>query len=111
MGRWYADHVGFKVTRRREDPPYTHFLSDDTSRLVVELYTNPQAAIPDYAARHPLTFHFAVTAVDARAECRRLEAAGARLYQEETLPDGSLVVMMRDPWGVPLQICQRTQPF
>ena len=24
---------------------------------------------------------------------------------------GTLLIMLRDPWGVPLQLCQRTQPF
>jgi hypothetical protein len=40
-----------------------------------------------------------------------LEKAGARLFLEEPLPDGSRLIMMRDPWGVPLQLCQRAKPF
>jgi predicted enzyme related to lactoylglutathione lyase len=56
-------------------------------------------------------FHFAVVAADARAECRRLEKAGARLFLEEPQPDGSMLIMMRDPWGVPVQLCQRAKPF
>jgi catechol 2,3-dioxygenase-like lactoylglutathione lyase family enzyme len=111
MSRWYVEHLGFKVARRREDAPYTHFLADETGRVIVELYSNPQAAVPDYAARHPLVFHFAVVAADARAECHRLEKAGARLFLEEPQPDGSMLIMMRDPWGVPVQLCQRAKPF
>jgi 3-hydroxyacyl-CoA dehydrogenase len=52
-----------------------------------------------------------VAATDARAERARLENAGAQLFLEEPQPDGSLLIMLRDPWGVPLQLCQRTQPF
>ncbi len=111
ISRWYVDHLGFVVTRHREDPPYTHFLADATGRVIVELYSNPRAEVPDYAARHPLVFHFAVVATEARAERQRLEAAGAQCFQEEALPDGSLLIMMRDPWGIPLQLCQRAQPF
>jgi len=111
MSRWYVEHLGFTVARHREDAPYTHFLADETGRVIVELYSNPQAAVPDYAARHPLVFHFAVGAADARAECRRLEKAGARLFLEEPQPDGSMLIMMRDPWGVPIQLCQRAKPF
>jgi catechol 2,3-dioxygenase-like lactoylglutathione lyase family enzyme len=111
MARWYVDHAGFAIVRQREDAPYTHFLADETGRVIVELYTNPGAAIPDYAAAHPLCFHLAVVARDARAERQRLEAAGATLFREEPQPDGSLLIMLRDPWGVPLQLCQRTQPF
>jgi catechol 2,3-dioxygenase-like lactoylglutathione lyase family enzyme len=111
MSRWYVDHVGFKIVRRREEPPYTHFLSDETGRIVVELYTNLTQAFLDFAATHPLLFHFAVVATDARSDRQRLEKAGASLLTEEVLPDGSVLVMLRDPWGVPLQLCQRTTPF
>jgi catechol 2,3-dioxygenase-like lactoylglutathione lyase family enzyme len=111
QARWYVQHVGFTIARFREDAPFTHFLADETGRTVVELYTNPKAVIPDYAAAHPLCFHIAVVAPDAKAECARLERAGATLFLAEPQPDGSLLVMMRDPWGVPLQLCQRTQPF
>lgn len=111
QSRWYVTHVGFQIVRQREEPPHTHFLADDTGRIVIELYTNPAAAIPNYAAAHPLCFHLAVIAADATAERFRLEAAGATLALEEPLPDGSLLIMMRDPWGVPLQLCQRARPF
>lgn len=111
MSRWYVENVGFKILRQRDEAPYTHFLADDAGRVVVELYSNPKAVIPDYAASHPLTFHFAVYTPDARAERLRLEKAGATLFIEDPLPDGSLLIMLRDPWGVPLQLCQRAQPF
>lgn len=108
---WYADHLGFRIARWRADPPFTHFLADETGRVVVELYSNPRATIPEYPTMHPLCFHIAVVARDAAVEARRLELAGARLFLEEPQPDGSLLVMMRDPWGVPLQLCQRREPF
>ena len=109
--QWYVEHVGFTVARRREDAPFMHFLADDTGRIIVELYSNPKAPYPAYAQSHPLLFHIALVAPDARAERTRLEKAGATLFLEEPQPDGSLLIMMRDPWGVPLQLCQRTQPF
>ena len=108
---WYVQHLGFKVARAREEAPYTHFLADETGRTIIELYSNPKAAIPDYAAAHPLCFHVAVATPDARAERIRLERAGAELVLDDPQPDGSVLVMMRDPWGVPLQLCQRTNPF
>ena len=88
-----------------------HFLADDTGRTIVELYSNPQAPYPDYKNAHPLLFHVALVAPDARAERARLEQAGATFFSEDPQPDGSLLIMMRDPWGVPLQLCQRTKPF
>ena len=111
MAAWYVRHVGFQIVRQLDTPPFTHFLADDTGRVVLELYNNPLGAIPDYAARHPLTFHLAVMAADAGAERDRLLQAGATVAVEEPLPDGSLLIMMRDPWGVPLQLCQRARPM
>jgi catechol 2,3-dioxygenase-like lactoylglutathione lyase family enzyme len=111
MSQWYVEQLGFVVARRRDDAPHTHFLADETGRVVVELYTNPAASMTDFANAHPLTFHFAVVTPHARAERTRLEQAGATFFVEETPPDGSVLIMMRDPWGVPLQLCQRTTPF
>ncbi|MSU70472.1 MAG: hypothetical protein EXS39_06810 [Opitutaceae bacterium] len=64
MSLWYVQHLGFKIVRSRDDAPYTHFLADETGRVFVELYTNPKATIPNYAAAHPLCFHFAVVATE-----------------------------------------------
>jgi len=111
MARWYVEHLGFQIARRREDAHFTHFLADETGRIVIELYTNPAALIPNYANQDPLVYHLAVFTPDARAEQQRLEKIGATLYFEDNLPDGSRLTMMRDPWGVPLQLCQRSKPF
>ena len=111
IARWYVEHLGMTVARSRDDAPFTHFLADESGRVIVEFYTNPTAAIPDYAAAHPLCFHIAFVAKDAREIRAKLEQAGAKLFIEETTPDGSLLIMMRDPWGIPLQFCQRTKPF
>ena len=42
---------------------------------------------------------------------RRLEAAGAKYFEEVKLPDGSHLITLRDPWGVPIQLCRRGRPM
>jgi glyoxylase I family protein len=111
LAQWYAQHLGFRIVRDVGGPTNTLFLGDETGRVVVELYHNPAAPVPPYASTHPLCFHFAVVATDARAERSRLEGAGATFVEEVTPPDGSVLIMLRDPWGVPVQLCQRTRPF
>jgi glyoxylase I family protein len=108
---WYVAHLGLSVRRARMDPPYTHFLSDETGRVFLELYTNPSDPVPDYSSQHPLRVHFAFATTMARTEKTRLEKVGASVAAEETLADGTLLIMLRDPWGVPLQLCQRAAPF
>lgn len=111
MSRWYVEHLGLQIIRRREDAPYTHFLGDDTGRVFIELYSNPAAVYPNYAAQHPLVFHFAMFSTDAAVDRERLEKAGATFVVEDSAADGTRLVMMRDPWGVAVQFCQRTKPF
>ncbi len=111
QARWYVEHLGFSVVRGQEDPPFIHFLSDGSGRVIVELYSNPAGPVPDYSAMHPLSFHFAMVSEDATADRARLERAGATLLTENRLDDGSIIVMMRDPWNLPLQLCQRSEPF
>ena len=109
--RWLVTHLGFTVARSFDVAPYMHFLADETGRVIVELYTNPNAIIPDYRAQHPLVFHLALVSTDTVAERARLEKAGCTFFAEDALPDGSRLLMMKDPWGLPLQFCQRAKPF
>lgn len=108
---WYTKHLGLRIARTRADAPYTTFLADDSGRVIVELYSNPAGPIPDYKSAHPLTFHVAFVAPDPASVRNRLLAAGASAAYEESLPDGSFLIMLRDPWGVPLQFVHRATPF
>jgi hypothetical protein len=91
--------------------PYTHFLGDDTGRVFIELYTNPSAMIPDYAGLHHLVVHIAFYTMDSGADRARLEKVGAKFSVEDTANDGTRLIIMRDPWGIALQLCQRGKPF
>lgn len=111
MSRWYVEHLGLTVLRSIPAAPHTHFLGDDTGRVFVEFYSNPAAVFPDYAASHPFVLHVAFFAPDAGAAAQRLQAAGATPFSDDLLPDGSRLIFLRDPWGVPVQLCQRANPF
>jgi glyoxylase I family protein len=108
---WYVTHLGLKVARARNDAPFTSFLSDDTGRVIFEVYSNTAAPYPDFQAAHPLCFHVAFVADDPSAVRAKLVAAGATPAYEESLPDGSILIMVRDPWGIPLQLVKRMTPF
>jgi catechol 2,3-dioxygenase-like lactoylglutathione lyase family enzyme len=108
---WWVKNLGLTIGRKRDDAPFTHFLTDATGRVFVELYSNPSAAMPDYGQMNPLVFHVAFVSTDALAQRARLEKAGATFVLEDKLPDGTSLLMMRDLWGVPLQFCQRAKPF
>jgi len=100
-----------RVVRRSADASRIHFLADAAGRAVIEIYCNAADPIPDYAAMHPLRFHIAFATDDPDTSRRALVAAGATLVDERTTPDGSRLLMLRDPWGVPLQLCKRPTPL
>ena len=109
--RWLVEHLGFTIYRAPDGPTRMHFLADETGRIVLELYTNTAATIPDYKAQSPLITHFALVSTDGSADSARLQKAGATLVSDDTAPDGSRLVMLKDPWGFALQLCQRAKPF
>ena len=105
---WYCRHCGLRVVRHVPQPVQMHFLADD-SATVLEIYCNPRDQVPDYRSMNPLLFHIALASADPSADSARLMAAGAGLVEEMKLPDGSHLVMLRDPWGVALQLCKRAR--
>ena len=108
---WYVEHLGAAILTRLTEGPLTTFLADASGRVFVEVYRNPAGATDDFSARHPLTFHFAFQTADARALMQRLQAAGAVVVEEQQPGPGTHLVMLRDPWGIPLQLCQRIRPY
>ena len=63
--------------------------------------------IPEYSKQHPLEFHFALTVNNPIEIKDKLIKAGAKVEEEIKLDDGSHLIMMRDPFGVPLQLVKR----
>ncbi|GAA5127562.1 VOC family protein [Luteolibacter yonseiensis] len=108
---WYVRHLGLRIVRHLPSPTQTHFLADDTGATVLEIYCNPPDQIPDYAAMNPLLFHLAFVSASPDDDRARLTDAGASFVDELKLPDGSHLVMLRDPWGVALQLCKRAVPL
>jgi catechol 2,3-dioxygenase-like lactoylglutathione lyase family enzyme len=111
VAHWYTQHLGFRVLRKLDESPFTHFLADTTGRVVVEVYYNPAALIPDYCSMSPLLLHLAFVAEDPEAERARLEAAGATLHEDLKTAAGDRLIMMRDPFGFAIQLCQRAKPM
>lgn len=106
---WYGQHLGFTIARKLDHPPHTHFLADASGRVVIEIYHNPKAPLPDYPALDPLVLHLAFTVANPVSARDQLLAAGATLADDlQTLPNGDRLIMLRDPWGFPLQLVSRT---
>ena len=106
VAAWYCEQFGLSVVRHLPQPYQTHFLADGQG-AILEIYCNPPDQVPDYRAMDPLIFHLAFTSEDPAEDSARLLSAGASLHSDLHLPDGSHLMMLRDPWGVAIQLCKR----
>jgi len=111
MAKWYVDNLEMKIVRSIDKSPFTRFLADKTGRVVLEIYSNTSAKIPDHKSAHPLEFHFAFMVEDTISLKNKLLSEGATLEEDLKLNDGSNLVMLRDPFGVPVQLCKRGTPM
>lgn len=111
MADWYVEHLGFKIVKQDRKSPYMTFLADDSGGVMIEIYQNPADQVPDYHNRDPLIMHLALVSEDPGADKKRLTKAGAEELSDEILEDGSRLVMLRDPWGLAIQLCKRANPM
>jgi catechol 2,3-dioxygenase-like lactoylglutathione lyase family enzyme len=111
VAAWYVAHLGMEIVRRGDAPVHMHFLVDASRRAMIEIYCNAAAPTDAYRDMHPAQLHVAFTSADPEADTARLVAAGAMLVEHLHGADGSHLVMLRDPWGLPLQLARRTVPM
>lgn len=111
VAAWYKEHLGFEIARGMNNPPYVHFLRESGGAIMIEVYHNPPDQVPSYSQMDPLLLHLAFVSADPEADRSALLAAGATFVKEEHLADGSHLIMMRDPWGLAIQLCKRGQPM
>jgi glyoxylase I family protein len=108
MARWYADTLDMTIVESNDEPPFGQFVADDGG-CMIELYRNDAFCIPDYANQPPAIVHLAFVSADPLADAARLITAGATQINDETAADGSHILTLRDPWGLAIQLCRRTQ--
>ncbi|NKB67315.1 MAG: VOC family protein [Candidatus Latescibacteria bacterium] len=109
---WYCRHLQMRVVRQGPAPARMHFLADSSGRVVLEIYHMPADQVPDYGAMHPLVLHLAFATGDAAGTHQRLVEAGATALGGVGANDtGDVMAMLRDPWGLAIQLCQRLEPM
>ena len=109
---WYVEHFGFVIKRSADAPVPVRFLADSSGQVILEIYNNPKVPVPDYASMDPLTLHIAFVCEDVPGSVKRCLAAGATTVTEaETLDNGDELAMLRDPWGLCIQMAKRGSPL
>jgi glyoxylase I family protein len=111
MARWYEEHLGFRTVRSSGPPGNARFLADSEGESVLEIYGGALPA-PDYRSMDPLLLHVAFATADVPGTRARLIAAGATPVGEVTVTEGGdELAMLRDPWGLAIQLANRRQPL
>jgi catechol 2,3-dioxygenase-like lactoylglutathione lyase family enzyme len=113
VAAWYVQHLGWTICRGEDKSPFAQFVADSSGQMMVEIYRNPAAPVPDYHAMHPLVLHIGLACgPDLEAQRQRLIAAGAvDAGGILVTPLGDRLAMLRDPWGMPIQLCNRKKEF
>ena len=110
--RWYVEHLGLTVKRRVMEAPWAHFLADDSGTVMIEIYSNTTVELADYRNTDPLAMHLALVSNNVEADVARLISAGASQVGEiQQTPSGDTMAMLRDPWGVAIQLVKRATPM
>jgi glyoxylase I family protein len=115
MAEWYGKNLGMRVVRKVEGGPNTRFIVDRAGQVVLELYHQTRAPIPDYAGMDPFVLHIAFQTGDVAAARQQLLQAGATSAgaagEVTTADNGDQMCFLRDPWGVVVQLVRRAQPL
>jgi len=104
---WWCRNLGFECVVKQTAPPFAIFIREGQGQFAIELYRAANTAeAPDYNQANPLQFHIAFLSKDLDGDIARLTAAGATFVSRQTV-QGSELVMLRDPSGIPFQLVRR----
>jgi glyoxylase I family protein len=108
MAQWYVQHMGMKIVRADDAPPYITFMVAEEGGCMIELYANAEAAYLEYGRFHRATIHIAFTVTNMQQQHDQLIIAGATADGEiRTTPKGDQLAFVRDPWGHTIQLVKR----
>jgi catechol 2,3-dioxygenase-like lactoylglutathione lyase family enzyme len=110
--QWYKDHLGMVIIRQGGAPTFGTFIADSGKNMMYELYQNSDYSVVDFAALSHMSLHVAFMVEDVQATKELLMAAGAKVVEDITkTPSGDSILMLRDPWNLPIQFVKRTKPM
>jgi glyoxylase I family protein len=110
--KWLSENLGMVVVREGKAPGYGMFIADSARNMMMELYHNEKDPALKFSDVDYMSTHLAFAVTDVPAVKAQLLAAGAHVAEEmKQLPNGDTVLMLRDPWGEPIQIVKRVSPM
>ncbi len=106
--KWYCENLGFSVVKGMDAPPFAHFIVDSSKHILLEIFYLDDKEVIDFSGVDPASVHLGFSVEDIEEEYKKLISAGAMAVSEITLTNsGDKIVMLRDPWGTPVQLLKR----
>lgn len=112
LAKWYCQNLGFTIIKEMNVLPFAHFIADSSKHIMLEIFCLSDKKLTDYASVDSAVMHLGFSVEDMEAEYNKLVSAGATIDSEVTvLKNGDKVAMLRDPWGISIQLVQRKVPM
>ena len=106
--KWYGENLHSVIVRDGIAPTYGMFIADAGKNMMFELYQQQEYPVIDFTTLSHMSIHIAFMVDDIQAAKSTLVAAGAKVVDDITkTASGDFVLMLRDPWGLPIQFVKR----
>ncbi|MCX6143041.1 MAG: VOC family protein [Ignavibacteriales bacterium] len=110
--KWFVTNLGMKIVREGGAPMFKTFVSDLGGKMMLELYQDAKYPVIDFKKVTPMSIHLASMVPDVAAAKDVLLAAKSTVVEDITKTlGGDDVLMMKDPWGFPIQFVKRVDPM
>jgi glyoxylase I family protein len=112
VAKWYVSNYGMIALHESGAPNYGVFLADSAENMMIELYQNDQVPVINFSDVDFFSLHLASMSGDLAATKDKFVKAGATVAQDiNKTPSGDEILVLRDPWGFPLQFVKRAVPM
>jgi len=110
--KWYVDNLNFKIISHSDGPSYNMFISDTDENIMLELNQDSNSPMLEFDKIDYNSFHLAFSVEDMVSIKEKLIKAGAKLAEDiKRTAVGDQILMLRDPWGQPIQFVKRAKPM
>jgi glyoxylase I family protein len=108
---WYQLNLSYTILRKAGDNSVA-FIQEPVTGLILELIGSGDIRPIDKDLSHPLQVHIAIKSDDLDKDKKKLMAAGASFVMDCRTDDpDARVCVLKDPFGLYLQIAQRRRDF
>lgn len=110
--KWYSENLNMKIIREGTAPNYSTFVADSSTHMMIEFNYNKDYPTIDSLNLNYDSFHLAFCVSNISMIKEKLLNAGAAILNDIRKTDsGDQVLVLRDPWGLPIQFVQRVKPM